>query len=43
MPITAREAGLGKEYSVVVPVGTIKDDIQQIVEDGMQIRNWNYI
>ena len=43
MPITAREAGLGEEYSVAVPVGTIKEDIQQIVEDGMQIRNRNYI
>ena len=42
MPVTAREAGLGEEYSVVVPVGTIKEDIQQIVEDGMQIRNRNY-
>ena len=27
MPITAREAGLGEEYSVAVPVGTIKEDI----------------
>ena len=42
MPITAWEAGLGEEYSVVVPVGTIKDDIQKIVEDEMQIRNRNY-
>ena len=42
MPITAREAGLGEEYSVVVPIGTIKDDIQQIVEDEMKIRNRNY-
>ena len=24
MPVTAKEAGLGKEYSVVVPIGTIK-------------------
>ena len=43
MPITARAVGLGKEYSVVVPVGTVKDDIQQIVEDGMQIHNRNYV
>ena len=35
MPITAREAGLGEEYSMAVPVGIIKEDIQQIVEDGM--------
>ena len=43
MPITAWEAGLGEEYSVVVPVDTIKEDIQQIVKNGMQIRNRNYI
>ena len=43
MPVTAREAGLGEEYSVAVPVGTIKEDIQKVVEDGMQIRNRNYV
>ena len=43
MPVTAREAGMGEEYSVAVPVGTIKEDIQQIVQDGMQIRNRNYV
>ena len=43
MPVTAREARLDEEYSVAVPVGTIKKDIQQIVQDGMQIRNRNYV
>ena len=43
MPITARFGGLGEEYSVVVPVGTRNEDLQQIVEDGMQIHNRNYI
>ena len=28
MPVTAREAGLGEEDSVAVPMGTIKEDIQ---------------
>ena len=27
MPVTVREAGLGEEYSVAVPMGTIKEDI----------------
>ena len=31
MPVTVREAGLGEEYSMAVPVGTIKEDIHQIV------------
>ena len=39
LPVRAREAGQGEEFSVAVPVGTIKEDIYQIVEDGMQIRN----
>ena len=43
MPVTAREGRLGKEYFMAVPVGTIKEDIQQIVQDGMQIRNRNYV
>ena len=43
MHVTVREVGLGEEYSVAVPVGTIKEDIQQIVQDGMQIRNRDYV
>ena len=43
MPITARAVGLGEEYSVVIPAGTRKYDLQQIVEDGMQIRNRSYV
>ena len=43
LPIRAREAGQGEEYSVVVPVGTIKEDIYQIVEDRMQIHNRNFV
>ena len=43
MHVTVREAGLGEEYFVVVPVGTIKEDIQQIVQDRMQIQNCNFV
>ena len=43
MPVTVCEAGLGEEYSMEVPMGTIKEDIQQIVQDGMQIRNRNFV
>ena len=43
MPVTVQEADLGEEYSVAVLVGTIKKDIQQIVQDEMQIRNRNYV
>ena len=43
MPVTARVVELGEEYSIVVPVGTVKEDIHRIVEDGVQIRNRNYV
>ena len=43
MPVATRAGGMGEEYSVVIPVGIIKEDLQQICEDGMQIRNWNYV
>ena len=43
LPVRAQEGGQGEEYSVTVPVGTIKEDIYQIVEDGMQIRNQNFV
>ena len=43
MPVTARAGGLGEEYSVVVPTGIIKEDLQQIIKDGMQVRNRNYV
>ena len=43
MPVVARADGLGEEYSVTVPAGIIKEDLQQIIEDGMQVRNWNYV
>ena len=43
MPVAARADGLGEEYSIAVPTFIIKEDIQQIIEDGMQVRNRNYV
>ena len=43
MPIAARADGLGEEYFVTVPASIIKEDLQQIIEDGMQVRNRNYV
>ena len=42
-PVVARANGVGEDYSVTVPSGTNKEDLQQIIEDGIQIRNRNYI
>ena len=43
MPVASRVDGLGEEYSVVVPAGIIKEDLQQIIEDGMQVHNRKYV
>ena len=43
MPISARAGGLGEEYYVAISASTGKGDLQQIVEDGMQIRNRNHV
>ena len=41
--MTAWANGVGEDYSVDVPAGTNKEDLQQIIDDGIQIRNRNYI
>ena len=41
--MAARANGVGEDYSVTVPVGSNKEDLQQIIEDVIQIRNRNYI
>ena len=43
MPVAARGMGLGKDYTVSVPAGTRKEDIQQIIDGGIQVRNRNYV
>ena len=42
MPVVVRAGGQGEEYIISVPVGTIKEDLQQMIEDGMQVRNRNF-
>ena len=43
MLVAARANGVGEDYSVTVPAGTNKEDLQQIIDDGIQIHNRNYI
>ena len=43
MLVAARANGVGKDYSMTVPTGINKEDLQQILEDEIQIRNRNYI
>ena len=35
MPVAARDNGVGEDYSVTVPAGTNKEDLHQIIEDGI--------
>ena len=42
MPVAVWAGGKAEEYSVSVPAYTGKEDLQQMIEDGMQVRNRNY-
>ena len=42
IPITVRTGGQGEEYNISVPYGISKEDLQQMIEDGMQVRNRNF-
>ena len=42
MPVTVRAGGQGEEYTITVLVGTIKEDLQQMIEDGTQVHNNNF-
>ena len=43
MPVAARCMGVGEDYSVNVPAGTQKEDIERIIVDGIQVRTRNYV
>ena len=43
MPVAARGMRLGEDYSVSVPAGTRKEDIERIIDDGIEVRNRNYV
>ena len=43
MSVVAWGMGLGEDYTVSVPARTRKEDIQRIIDDGIQVRNHNYV
>ena len=43
MPVATRGMGLGEDYSVSVPAGTRKEDIERIIDNGIQVRNRNFV
>ena len=42
MLVVVRAGGQGEEYSILIPANTIKEDLKQMIEDGMQARNRNF-
>ena len=40
MAVRAEEQG--EEYTISVPASTIKEDLYQMIEDGIQVRNHNF-
>ena len=42
MPVTVRAGGQGEEYNISVPCSNSKEDLQQMIEDGIQVRNRNF-
>ena len=43
MPVAMRAEGKGKEYAISVPAYACKDDLKQVVEDSMLLRNRNVV
>ena len=43
VPVVARGMGLREDYSVTLPTSTPKDDFLQIIDDGIQVRNRNFV
>ena len=43
MPVALRAEGRGEEYAVSVPAYACKDELKQVVEDGMLICNHNFV
>ena len=43
VPVAARGMGLHKAYKVPVPASTPKEDFLQIIDDGIQVRNCNFV
>ena len=43
MPVVVRAKGKGEEYVVSVPAYACKDELRRVVEEGMLIRNRNFV
>ena len=43
VPVAARGMGLHEDYTVPLPASTPNEDFLQIIDDGIQVRNCNFV
>ena len=43
VPVAARGMGLHEDYTVPLPASTPKEDFMQIIDDGIHVRNRNFV
>ena len=43
VPVAAQGMGLHEDYSMTLPASTPKEDFLQIIDDGIQVRNRNFV
>ena len=43
VPVVARGMGLREDYTMILPASTPKEDFPHIIDDGIQIRNRNFV
>ena len=43
VPIASRGMGLHEDYTVLLLASTPKEDFLQIIDDGIQVRNHNFV
>ena len=43
LPVVARGLGLHEDYTMTLPAATPKEDIPRIIDEGIQVRNRNFV
>ena len=43
VPVVARGMGLREDYTMTFPSSTPKEDFSQIIDDGIQVRNFDFV
>ena len=43
VPVVTRGMGLLEDYVITLPASTLKEDLLQIIDDGIQVQNRNFV